>query len=147
MVETGNSPAVDPLRGKKLLIVEDDPFLHSLLADKLETLKGRGVVLLSALSSGEALKLVHEKHPDIILLDLVLPGISGFELLGMLRKEKEFKDTPVVVLSNLSQDSDKERAEELGVIAYFVKSDFPLGTIVEYVTKILEKSPSTGVAE
>lgn len=140
MTETAPPPQANVLQGKKILIVEDDPLLHGLLVGKLKALESSGITLLTAMSYDDALKTAHEAHPDIILLDVVLPGGSGFDLLNSLRSEEDFKNTPVIILSNLNEDTDHERAKQLGVSGYFIKADFPLETIVEQVTNILEKT-------
>src|SRR3990167_1774050 len=120
MTETGTGD----LKGKKILIIEDDPLLHNLLADKMKQLRDKGVEVFPTMSAEEGLKQAQSSKPDLIMLDLVLPTMNGFEVLQRLRAIPGFEKTPVVVLSNLSADTDKERARSLGVIAYMVKADF-----------------------
>ena len=142
MVEnTGAGSTVDfaKLAGKKILIVEDDAFLHNLLADKLEQLRKNGIEVYPTFSGKEALEKAKEVHPDVVLLDVVLPGMNGFEVLEALRKDPELKDVSVIILSNLNQDKDKERAKELGVTDYMVKANFMLEELVERIVTILEK--------
>jgi len=142
MVEnTGTGSTVDfqKLTGKKILIVEDDAFLHNLLADKLEQLRKNGIEVYPTFSGKEALEKAKEVHPDVVLLDVVLPGMNGFEVLEALRKDPELKDVSVIILSNLNQDKDKQRAKELGVTDYMVKANFMLEELVERIVTILEK--------
>ena len=142
MVEnTGAGSTVDfaKLAGKKILIVEDDAFLHNLLADKLEQLRKKGIEVYPPFSGKEALEKAKEVHPDVVLLDVVLPGMNGFEVLEALRKDPELKDVSVIILSNLNQDKDKERAKELGVTDYMVKANFMLEELVERITTILSQ--------
>jgi len=142
MVEnTGTGSKVDfqKLTGKKILIVEDDAFLHNLLADKLEQLRKNGIEVYPTFSGKEALEKAKEVHPDVVLLDVVLPGMNGFEVLEALRKDPELKDVSVIILSNLNQDKDKQRAKELGVTDYMVKANFMLEELVERIVTILEK--------
>ena len=142
MVEnTGAGSTVDfaKLAGKKILIVEDDAFLHNLLADKLEQLRKNGIEVYPTFSGKEALEKAKEVHPDVVLIDVVLPGMNGFEVLEALRKDPELKDVSVIILSNLNQDKDKQRAKELGVTDYMVKANFMLEELVERIVTILEK--------
>ena len=142
MVEnTGAGSTVDfaKLAGKKILIVEDDAFLHNLLADKLEQLRKNGIEVYPTFSGKEALEKAKEVHPDVVLLDVVLPGMNGFEVLEALRKDPELKDVSVIILSNLNQDKDKQRAKELGVTDYMVKANFMLEELVERITTILSQ--------
>lgn len=125
------------LKGKKVLIIEDDTLLHSLLGDKMSDLRTQGVEVVPVLSADDALKTMKTFVPDVILLDLVMPGKNGFEFLEEMRKDPRFASTPVIVLSNLSQESDRARAKELGVVKYLVKADFSLNEISEEVLKIL----------
>ena len=125
------------LKGKKILIVEDDTLLHSLLADKMADLREQGVEVYPTLNADEALAAVATFVPDLILLDLVMPGKNGFEFLQALRKMEHFEHTPVIVLSNLSQEEDRARAKELGVVKFLVKADFSLDEISKEVTSAL----------
>ncbi|OGG63915.1 hypothetical protein A3C18_02090 [Candidatus Kaiserbacteria bacterium RIFCSPHIGHO2_02_FULL_54_11b] len=134
MTETGTGD----LKGKKILIIEDDPLLHNLLADKMKQLRDKGVEVFPTMSAEEGLKQAQSSKPDLIMLDLVLPTMNGFEFLEGLRKEPGLEKTPVVVLSNLSDDSDKERAKALGVVAYLVKADFSLSEISGAIEEILQ---------
>lgn len=119
-------------------MVEDDPLLHSLLADKLTELREKGVEVTAVMNGKEALEKSKEIKPNLILLDLVIPEMNGFEFLEALRAEPDLKDTRVVILSNLSSDEDKERARLLGVIAYIVKADFSPSKISEVVEEVLQ---------
>src|SRR3989344_3173238 len=126
------------LAGKKILIVEDDPLLHNLLSDKMAQLREKGIEVYPTMNAEEGLAKAKEVQPDLIMLDIVLPGMTGFEFLEHLRKEVGLEKTPVVVLSNLSDDSDKERARGLGVVAYLVKADFSLSEISSAIEELLE---------
>lgn len=125
------------LTGKKVIIIEDDPLLHNLLADKMKVLRDKGVEVHPVMNAEEGLTTAKEVKPDLILLDLVLPNMTGFEFLENLRKEPGCEKIPVVILSNLSADSDKERAKSLGVVAYFVKANFSLSEISGAVEELL----------
>jgi len=126
------------IAGKKVLIVEDDPLLHNLLSDKMTQLREKGVEVIPTTNAEEGLEKARGAKPDLIVLDLVLPGMNGFEFLEKLRASEGLEKTPVVVLSNLSGDADKERAKTLGVIGYLVKADFSLTEISDAVQEVLQ---------
>ena len=137
MAEQAVAEQASNLTGKKILIVEDDPLLHNLLADKMVQLRQKGLDVFPTVNAEEGLAKARETKPDLIMLDIVLPGMTGFEFLEQLRKEPGLESTPVVVLSNLSDESDKDRARKLGVIAYLVKADFSLSEISSAIEEIL----------
>ncbi len=128
---------VGDLNGRKILIIEDDPLLSTLLADNLAHLREKGLEVHMASNAEEGLVKAHNVKPDLILLDIILPGMTGFEFLEQLRTEEAFAKTPVIVLSNLSDDSDKEHAKNLGVIAYLIKANFSLSEISGTIEDIL----------
>ena len=114
----------------KILIVEDDLDLSGVYKSRLE-LEGFEV---SQVSDGEkALTAAVEFKPDIILLDAMMPKISGFDVLDILRNTPETKDLKVIMLTALSQPKDKERAESLGVDDYIVKSQVVIGDVVDRI--------------
>lgn len=127
-----------PLNGRKVLIIEDDPLIHHLLSAKLDQLRSHGVELHSVMNAEQGLEKAREVKPDLVLLDLLLPHMDGFEFLEKMRSEPELSKTPTVVLSNLSGENDKQRAKQLGVIAYFVKADFSLNQIADAIEEILQ---------
>lgn len=111
----------------KILLVEDDTALSSVYKSRME-LEGFDV---KEVSNGElALSSALEFKPDIILLDAMMPKISGFDVLDILRNTKETQSIKVVMLTALSQPKDKERAEALGVDDYLVKSQVVIGDVV-----------------
>lgn len=122
---------------KNILIIEDDKFLRKLIDKKL-TEEGLGV---SKVANGkEGLKTAKEKKPDLILLDLVLPGMNGFEVLSQLKKDSEesIRKIPVIVLSNLGQKEEVEKGMNLGAADYLVKARFTLEEIIEKINTILK---------
>lgn len=131
------------LQGKRLLIVEDDTFLHTLLANKLTQLREKGVEVDPVLNAEEALKSVGEYVPDLIILDVVLPGMTGLEFLAKIRTQDNLKKVPVIILSNIGGDDEKARAKELGVAAYLVKADFSLEKISDGIEGILTGKQQT----
>lgn len=119
---------------KKILWVEDDVFLSGLIGQRFG---GLGAILFSANNGQQALEIAKMEKPDIILLDILLPGIGGFEILKNLKDSSETKNIPVVILSNLSQKSDIEKGKELGAVSFLVKATVDLDEIVAEVKKIL----------
>jgi DNA-binding response OmpR family regulator len=120
---------------KKILIVEDDKFLRELLQSKLEKEKDFSVVV--AQDGEEGFRKAQEESPDLVLLDLILPGVDGFEILKRIKNNPAISDTKVIVLSNLGQTEDVDRAMNLGAKDYLIKAHFTLEEIVEKVRKNL----------
>ena len=116
---------------KKVLIVEDDEFLRSLTAKRLEK---ENYQIVIAADGEQALAMIGTEKPDLVLLDLLLPGVNGFEVL-----EKMQKSMPVVVFSNLGQREDIERAEKLGADDFLIKANFTLDDVVAKVKGYLSK--------
>lgn len=123
-------------RGFKVLVVEDETFLVKIYAVKL---KKEGYEVVIANDGEEAVKLASDLKPDLILLDLILPKMNGFEALERMRAMAALKDTPVIVLSNLGQEEDIKRAEALGADDYLVKANFSIQDIVAKIRATLEK--------
>jgi len=107
------------LQHKKILVVEDDAFLGDVLMKKLAF---EGCDAVRASSGEEALQKMAESVPELVLLDLLLPGMSGFDILEHIKKTEATKMTSVIVLSNLSQKEDKDRARNLGAATFMVKA-------------------------
>ena len=85
----------------------------------------------------EALKKAKNAHHDLIILDLVMPLKNGFEVLEELRNDQTFKETPIIVISNLGQETDIEKAMQLGATDYLVKNQFSMRQVVERIGKYL----------
>jgi len=136
--DSSSRKSPDGLQDKKILIVEDDTFLHTLLSAKLKQLRDKGVEVFPTLNAASAYETAKKNKPDVMLLDLAMPGKHGLDFLAELRQEEEFKDLPVIILSNMSGDEDRRRAAELGVVGYFVKADFALDELVEKISGVLQ---------
>lgn len=119
---------------KKILLVEDEPLLANLLKQRLEK---DGIEVTLARDGEEALARLRESKPDLILLDIILPKISGFELMETLQADPQFERAPVIVISNLGQESDVARGAALGAIEYFVKAKVSIEELVEHVKTFL----------
>jgi DNA-binding response OmpR family regulator len=118
----------------KILIVEDDRFLRELIARKL---RNEGYDVIEAVDGEEGLKRIKEEKPDLILLDLILPGIDGFEVLAKAKEDPDTAQIPVIILSNLGQREEIERGLKLGAIDYLIKAHFTPGEIIEKIKNIL----------
>ena len=121
---------------KKVLIVEDEPLLGTLMKQRLES---EGVEALLARDGEEAINILRTTRPDLILLDIILPKISGFELLETMQADPSIEKAPVIITSNLGQDSDVQRGQALGAVEYFVKAKVSIEDLVEHVKGVLIK--------
>ena len=115
---------------KTILIIEDEAALQKALED---TLRGEGYDTLSALDGELGLATAKEHKPSLILLDLVLPKSSGFEVLESLKAAEETRDIPVIVLTNLEDLQDVQKVIDLGATTYLVKSHQSLRDIVSKI--------------
>lgn len=120
---------------KTILLVEDEPLLANLLKQRLEK---EGFTILLAKDGEEALKILKSSQPDLILLDIILPKISGFELMEALKDDPELSQAPIVIISNLGQESDVEKSRTLGAIGYFIKAKISIEDLVEKIKGFLK---------
>lgn len=126
---------------KKILLVEDDEALAAVYKSRLDI---EGFETKAVINGEEALSAAMEFKPDLILLDAMMPKISGFDVLDILRNTPETAEVRVIMLTALSQPKDKERAESLGVNDYLVKSQVVIGDVIERVKfhlGMLEEKP------
>jgi DNA-binding response OmpR family regulator len=119
----------------KILVVEDDKFLRELIARKL---REENYEVSEAVDGEEGVKKIEEEAPDLILLDLILPGIDGFEVLARIKETPKLSQIPVIILSNLGQRDDIEKGLKLGAIDYLVKAHFTPAEIIEKIKKALK---------
>ena len=115
---------------KKILLVEDDDSLASVYLTRFEA---EGFTVKRVPNGEDALAATLEYHPDLILLDVMMPKVSGFDVLDILRNTPETANVQVVMLTALSQESDKQRAIDLGVDDYLVKSQVVIADVVDRV--------------
>ena len=115
---------------KKILLVEDDMALSAVYRSRLEI---EGFDVREANNGEDALSATVEYRPDLMLLDVMMPKISGFDVLDILRNTPETANVRIIMLTALSQPKDKERAESLGVDDYLVKSQVVIGDVVARV--------------
>ncbi len=120
---------------KKILVVEDDKFLRELI---MRGLKKEGFKTVYAIDGEEGVIKIEEEKPDLILLDLILPGIDGFEVLEQIKKNPNLVSIPVIILSNLGQKDDLDRGIRLGAIDFLIKAHFTPGEIIAKIKTVLE---------
>lgn len=119
-----------PVHPKRILTVEDDDALASVYKTRLEA---EGFDVRRAVNGEDALAAATDYHPDLVLLDVMLPKLSGFDVLDILRNTPETANLKIIMLTALSQDSDKQRAEQLGVDDYLVKSQVVIADVVDRI--------------
>jgi len=123
---------------KKILMIEDDRFLRKIYRDKLTK---AGFEFIEATNGIEGINKVISERPDLVLLDLILPRKNGFDVLIDMKSNKNTKDIPVIILSNLGQESDIKRGLALGAQDYLVKTEVSLSEVVDKAKEWLIKKP------
>jgi DNA-binding response OmpR family regulator len=118
----------------KILVVEDDKFLREMISRKLEK---EGYDVYQAIDGEKGEEKIKEVKPDIVLLDLILPGIDGFEVLERVKKDPEVAEVPIIILSNLGQKSEVERGLNLGAVDFLIKAHFTPAEIVRKIKEII----------
>jgi len=120
---------------KKILIVEDDKFLRELIVKKLSN---EGYDVIEAVDGEQGIQKIRDTKPDLVLLDLILPGIDGFGVLMQKKEDPFIASIPVIVLSNLGQKEDVDKGISLGATDYLIKAHFTPGEIIEKVRNIIK---------
>lgn len=120
----------------RILIVEDDDFLRSLAVTKLQA---EGFVMDIAPTGDDGLAKIMALPPDLVILDLMLPNVSGFEVLQKIRENEATKKLKVIVFSNLGEEEDIKKCLDLGVSEYLVKANFTLDELAEKIKAIIGK--------
>lgn len=119
---------------KLILLTEDDPFLIDIYTKKLQE---ADYLVEVARNGEECLKKLSERIPSLLLLDIVLPRLDGWQVLDAIKKDAKLKTLKVIILSNLSQKEEIEKGLKLGAVKYFIKTQFLPGEIVEEIKKTL----------
>lgn len=120
----------------KILLVEDDPFLLSMYNTKFEL---ENFKVVTADDGEKGLKLALKEIPDIILLDIMLPKMDGFEVLRAIKSDEKVKRIPVILLTNLSQKEKVKEGLALGADDYLIKAHFMPSEVVEKIKKLINK--------
>jgi two-component system phosphate regulon response regulator PhoB len=119
---------------KKILLVEDDDALANVYMMRLEA---EGFTMMRASNGEEALTVVKDYRPDLVILDVMMPKVSGFEVLDILRNTPETADVKIMMLSALGQEGDKQKADDLGANDYLVKSQVVITDVIGRVRSLL----------
>ncbi len=121
---------------KTILIIEDDEFLLGMESKKISE---KGYTVLPALNSKDAFKYLEDPNIkiDLILLDLLLPDVNGFDILKNIRENQNYTTKPVIVFSNLFDDNDVKKANELGANEFLIKANFTLDELIDKIVKII----------
>lgn len=122
---------------KKILLVEDDNFIIDIYITKLKEV---GFSVQSAVNGEDALVKIKQSRPDLVLLDIVLPQVTGFEFLQEIKRMPELKNVPVIVLSNLGQKKEVEKGLSLGAAKYLIKAHYTPTEVVEEIRAVLNKN-------
>lgn len=117
----------------KVMMIEDDPFVTELVLHKLSK---QGCIPYSIADGNDVINTAVQFEPDVIILDLMLPGASGEEILTALKGNESLKDTPVIVFSNKSTPKDIDHCKSLGASEYFVKSSTELSDLAVVIKKL-----------
>lgn len=119
---------------KKILLAEDDPFIIDIYTTKLK----QANLEVEVVNEGdEVLEKARKQKPDLLLLDIVLPTMNGWEILRAIRESEDLKDLPVVILSNLYQKDEVEKGLKFGALKYLIKAHYTPSEVVEEVKKVL----------
>jgi len=121
----------------KILVIEDDKFLRELMVRKLAS--EPGFEILSAIDGENGLKSMKEQKPEVVLLDLILPGIGGFDVLAKMKEDMALADIPVIILSNLGQQEDVDKGMQLGAVDFMIKAHFTPNEIVEKIKQEIKQ--------
>jgi len=122
--------------GKVILLVDDDLTLREMYDERL---KAEGFEIIQASNGEEAIRSAHDYKPNVILLDIMMPKINGFDVLKQLKEDPDTKDIPVIVLSALIQEVDKLQGKKLGAADYIVKSETMPGEVMAKIKAVMAK--------
>lgn len=119
---------------KKVLVVDDDQFLQDIICEKLEK---AGIACTKAYDGYEAIEAINKEKFDLILLDLIMPGMDGITVTKKLKSQEETKAIPILILTNLSDDSIVSKIKEFGGAGYLIKNEQNIDAIVEAINNII----------
>ncbi len=122
---------------KQILLIEDDPFLIDIYSQKLTK---AGFKVEVAKNGKSALQSLQKRKPQLVILDIVLPGIEGWEILRKIKKTPKLTGLKVVVLSNLGQKEEVEKGLKLGAVKYLIKAHYTPGEVVKEIEKVITNS-------
>ena len=129
---------------KKILFIEDEAVMQKAVS---EFLGAKGYEVISALDGELGINMAKNSLPDLVLLDIVLPKKSGFDVLRDLKSDEKTKSIPVIILTNLSQMDDVSKMMDMGITTYLVKSDQSLQDILRVIDQTLGASPAPAASQ
>ncbi len=127
---------------QKILIIEDEEIISNLLSKKLSQL---GYEVKIAFNGQEGLEMLYKEKPDLVLLDIIMPKKDGFETIAEMKSDETLKDIPIIIISNSGQPVELNKAREMGVNDWLIKTDFDPQEVIQKVNKALAKTSSQGV--
>lgn len=119
----------------KILIIDDEEAILKMYSDALSTHD-----VLTSKDGDEGIKIAEENDPDLILLDIILPKVNGLDVLSRLKENQETSSIPVIILTNLPEESSGDKAKSLGADGYFVKAEYEPDQLAEKVNKLLKEN-------
>jgi two-component system phosphate regulon response regulator PhoB len=128
------SPAISEPQKLTVLVAEDDDFLSRVLIDKLEK---ENFKTIAAVDGEQAIQKIKTESIDLIILDMIMPKKTGFDVIDEVKNNPASKDIPIIILSNLGQESDIEQAKQKGVNDYLVKANISMVSVVQKIRAIL----------
>ena len=140
--EQSNNPVPALAEPPKVLVVEDDPMLRNMLSMKFSR---HSLIYMFVSDGAQALDAAHGFAPDVIVLDLMLPGMNGFEIFAACKESETLRHVPVVIFSNKSDEADRLRALEMGAKAYLVKAVTDLNELVSMLRNLTAEARTTAV--
>uniref|UniRef100_A0A7V3JAD6 Response regulator n=1 Tax=candidate division CPR3 bacterium TaxID=2268181 RepID=A0A7V3JAD6_UNCC3 len=117
----------------KVLIIDDEEAVCNMYKIKLEM---EGLQVFTALDGESGIEIIKKEKPDVVLLDIIMPRLNGFDVLKLLKEDKETKDIPVFLLTNLPQESGGEKGTELGAAGYLVKADYEPSALAKMIKAV-----------
>jgi DNA-binding response OmpR family regulator len=131
---TGGQPATSLLKGRKILWVEDDDFLIGLIARRISKEQSD---LITSRKGGDVVALAEKEAPDIIMLDILMPDMDGLEILAHIKANEKTRDIPVIMFSNLDDETKIAECQKLGAAGFFVKAKVDLDEIINEIVRAL----------
>ncbi|MEX1013745.1 MAG: response regulator [Candidatus Paceibacterota bacterium] len=119
----------------RVALIEDEPLLSNLLKQRLEK---EGMEVIDIHDGATALETLKKEKVDLILLDVIIPKVSGFELMEKIKDDPNYEDVPIIIISNLGQESDIEKGRNFGAVGYFVKAHVSIEELVGEIKKFVD---------
>lgn len=122
----------------KILIIDDEPAVLQMYKMKLEM---EGFLAITAVDGERGIEIAKKEKPDVILLDIIMPKLNGLDVLKILKEDKDTKEIPVFLLTNLPAESGGEKGQELGAVGYLVKAEYEPEALTTMLKGVIEKRP------